>query len=75
MDAVVSCAYFDVADVSRCCMHLLQDVCIVELREPTGWVVVPLAATQASKHLRAFHLQVSLTCHSSSDLAGLQAQH
>lgn len=42
------------------CHHDLKDVCIVELREPTGWVVVPLAATQASKHLRAFHLQVAV---------------
>eukprot|EP00882_Tetradesmus_deserticola_P016691 GHRQ01017843.1.p1 GENE.GHRQ01017843.1~~GHRQ01017843.1.p1 ORF type:complete len:181 (+),score=47.12 GHRQ01017843.1:565-1107(+) len=40
--------------------HDLKDVCIVELREPTGWVVVPLAATQASKQLRAFHVQVAV---------------
>jgi hypothetical protein len=44
--------------VSCWLLNALQDVCIVEMREPAGWVVVPLAATQANKHLRAFHLQV-----------------
>ena len=59
-----------------CAVSLLQDICIVELREPIGWIVVPLTAAATSgpggeRPVQAFFYQVGpcgrsrqLACHS-----------
>lgn len=35
---------------------------MVELREPTGWVIIPLGETQPNKYLRTFFVQVRSVC-------------
>lgn len=39
--------------------YVLQDICVVELREPSGWMMIPLAEGQPSGCLKAFFVQVS----------------
>eukprot|EP00879_Flechtneria_rotunda_P020557 GHRR01021630.1.p2 GENE.GHRR01021630.1~~GHRR01021630.1.p2 ORF type:complete len:139 (+),score=32.27 GHRR01021630.1:473-889(+) len=40
--------------------HDLKDVCVVELKEPIGWTVIPLADQQTGKPIRAFAMQVAV---------------
>eukprot|EP00878_Enallax_costatus_P006606 GHUV01006924.1.p1 GENE.GHUV01006924.1~~GHUV01006924.1.p1 ORF type:complete len:181 (+),score=40.32 GHUV01006924.1:280-822(+) len=40
--------------------HDLKDICVVELREPTGWMIIPLAEGQPGGCLKAFFVQVAI---------------
>lgn len=49
------------------CFHTAQDICIVELREPSGWIKVPLSGASlsvpgADRPMQAFFYQVRVCC-------------